>query len=71
MRIRLTRPGLNVAGATRARGEEVDVDPDVAAYLVEGGQAVRVRSGGTVIETTMTGPDEATTRTRRRTRREP
>lgn len=41
-RIRLTRSGLNVAGAVRVRGEEVDVPADVAAYLVPSGQAVLV-----------------------------
>src|SRR3712207_8157538 len=42
-RIRLTRSGLNVADAVRVRGEEVDVDRDVAAYLVESGQAELIR----------------------------
>lgn len=64
MRIRLTRSGLNVAGATRARGEEVDVDRDVATYLTSSGQAVLVREA--TIETMVAGPAETTTRRRRR-----
>lgn len=46
-RIRLTRSGLNVAGAVRARGEEVDVDDNVAAYLVPSGQAVPIQQRAT------------------------
>lgn len=39
-RIRMTRSGLNVAGASRSRGEVVDVEPDVADYLCSSGHAV-------------------------------
>ncbi len=38
----MLRSGLNVAGATRPRDAVVDVDPDVAAYLTEGGHAATV-----------------------------
>ena len=40
--IRLTRSGLNVAGAVRFRGDVVDVDDEVADYLCSSGQAARV-----------------------------
>ena len=39
--IRMTRSGLNIAGASRRRGEVLDVDVDVADYLCSGGHAVR------------------------------
>jgi hypothetical protein len=39
--IRMTRSGLNIAGASRRRGEVVDVDSDVADYLCSSGHAVR------------------------------
>lgn len=62
-RVRLTRSGLNIEGATRATGEEVDVPIEVADYLVPSGQAVLVRAAG--IERTVTGPRETTSRARR------
>jgi len=40
--IRLTRSGLNVAGAVRAHDDVVTVEEEVAAYLCSSGQAVRV-----------------------------
>jgi hypothetical protein len=57
-RIRLTRSGLNIEGATRARGEEVDVPAEVAAYLIPSGQAVPVR--GAPVEAEVVGPVETT-----------
>lgn len=66
MRIRLTRSGLNVEGSVRSRGEEVDVDHDVATYLTSSGQAELVRES--TIETAVITPGESTHRTRRRER---
>ena len=68
VRIRMTRPGLNVSGAVRRAGEEVDVDREVAAYLVPGGHAELLRDHP--VEATVTGPSETTSaRSRRRTKR--
>lgn len=65
-RIRLLRSGLNVADAVRVRGEEVDVERDVASYLTSSGQAELVRES--TIETAVVEPGESTHRTRRRER---
>lgn len=48
----MSRSGLNVAGAVRARGDEVEVDDAVADYLVPGGHAehVTVTSTTTPVE---------------------
>lgn len=63
-RIRLLRSGLNVAGATRSRGDVVDVERAVADYLVPSGQAELVRE--TAVEVAVSGPSETTSRSRTR-----
>jgi hypothetical protein len=51
-RVRFARSGLNVAGATRARGDVVDLDAEVADYLCSSGQAVRVDDDHTEVAVT-------------------
>ncbi len=59
-RIRLLRSHLNVAGASRLRGDVVHVDDEVAAYLCAGGQAEQVEVIPVVVEVVATVPPETT-----------
>lgn len=59
--IRLTRSGLNVAGAVRAHDEIVSVEEEVATYLCASGQAVRV-GREVVVETVIRTVPETTDR---------
>lgn len=61
-RVRLLA-AMNVAGASRERGSEVDVDPDVASYLLEQhrvelvrGQQPATPERAITIERAVTGP---------------
>ena len=56
-RVRLLT-AMNVAGESRTRGSEVDVDSDVASYLLEQGRVELVRGVAPVI------PERAVTRER-------
>ena len=47
-RVRLLT-AMNVAGESRTRGSEVDVDSDVASYLLEQGRVELVRGVAPVI----------------------
>lgn len=54
---------MNVAGESRTRGSEVDVEGDVASYLLEQGRAELVRGDAPVI------PERAASRERTRRQR--
>lgn len=69
--IRMTRSGLNVAGASRGRGEVVDVDNDVADYLCSSGHAVRAVEGARVAVQVAEEPRTAARTTSRPARRQP
>lgn len=66
--IRMVQPYLNVAGATRERGEVVDVEEGTAALLCTGGHAVRLDG---VPERVPSGVETTSTRASARPTRRP